>query len=165
MTLAIALSLSISGLLAFGVKGLNDNHKPTEPQVSDIDPDILLSETNRLREVAGARPLQVDERLNRSAQAKCDDMVERDYWSHKSPDGTYFQTLLEAQNVEFARAGENLLNGNTDAVGVVKAWSESPKHNKTMLDKRYTSVGFGVCESSDYLDKGGQVIVVQHLAV
>lgn len=129
------------------------------------NPSSLLNEVNRYRVEAGSRPLELEERLNSSAQTKCNDMVTNDYWSHVSPSGLVHNDLIVAAGVYFAKAGENLYFGSGSSTSTVKAWSESPEHNKNMLDPRFTHVGFGVCGSDDFQKKGQQTVVVQHLAV
>ena len=56
--------------------------------VGPPDAQEMLELVNQERAKVGAAPLKLDERLNASAQEKADDMQNRDYYGHISPDGT-----------------------------------------------------------------------------
>ncbi len=47
----------------------------------------LLISTNTERSSNGLPALSINDKLNQAAQAKANDMVARDYWSHNTPDG------------------------------------------------------------------------------
>lgn len=130
--------------------------------VNDIDLYSLWTLVNNERISAGLKPLSLNPQLDKSGQAKCDDMVARNYWSHNTPDGLEPWTFIEAENVNYYKAGENLAYGSADAQAVVNNWMLSPEHRANILDKSYTDVGYAKCISYNYLDQGPQVIVVQH---
>ena len=56
--------------------------------VGPPDAQEMLELVNEERAKVGAAPLKLDERLNASAQEKADDMQNRDYYGHVSPEGT-----------------------------------------------------------------------------
>lgn len=179
--LGIALSVVVSAyaLVAIGYNlALADNSKagktPNQPptvvkelEVSDIDPAILLSETNKHRVENGVAPLILNQKLNLSALTKCSDMVARDYWSHNTPDGQEPWIFITAAGYSYATAGENLGYGYPNASSVVNGWKASPEHNANLLNTRFTEVGFGICKSEKYTGAPGtdngspQVIIVQ----
>lgn len=136
-----------------------------------ITAQTMLDETNRLRVINGERPLILDTRLNTSAQAKCDDMEKRNYWSHNTPDGQ--EPWIFFKGIDYINAGENLAKeygsatGKADVQGnilttesIYTDWIESPEHKENLLDNRFTATGFGICgfASGDF----GTFMFVQH---
>src|SRR5688572_25275492 len=61
-----------------------------EPELFITHPEVpqLHELVNQERVKAGLSPLTIDERLTASSAAKCADMVAKNYWGHKSPDGS-----------------------------------------------------------------------------
>ena len=127
--------------------------------VPQVNLQELWQHTNEQRTAHGLTPLVLHPSLNESAQAKCDDMVARNYWSHNDPGGSEPWGFIK---VPYSNAGENLAYGFFNANNVVAGWMNSPSHKENLLTSFYTNVGFGICESENYVDTGHQVIVVQH---
>lgn len=135
---------------------------PPEPQVSDIDRDELLSLTNQNRTEHGRHNLRLNTKLNASAQAKCEDMAKRDYWSHNTPEGSKPWVFIDKYLDSPVHVGENLAYGMKSAEGVVNGWMISKPHKEALLHTNYTDVGFGVCKADQYQNEGLQLIIVQH---
>ena len=55
---------------------------------ADISKIILVDLTNKERESLGFSSLDSDTRLEEAARRKAQDMIDHDYFSHQSPDGT-----------------------------------------------------------------------------
>lgn len=106
----------------------------------------LLEVTNEQRKNQDVEPLQLDERLNKAATLKAQDMLARQYWSHVSPSGTTPWDWFKVSKYNYAYAGENLGKGFRSASGVVKAWMDSKEHRDNLLSKHYEDVGFAVVE-------------------
>lgn len=133
---------------------------PTKPvPVLQITAPSLLVETNEARAEDGLPALVKSPALEASANEKCQDMLSKQYWSHTGPDGTEPWQFI-ARHTTYARAGENLAYGFMTANAVVDGWMNSPGHKANILAP-FGRVGFGIC-SGDYMDKGKQIIVVQH---
>jgi len=54
---------------------------------TEVSTSGLLSSTNSQRASNGVGSLTVNGQLNSAAQAKANDMIARNYWSHTTPDG------------------------------------------------------------------------------
>src|SRR5262245_27999830 len=54
---------------------------------TDVTVSGLLGGTNNQRASNGLGGLHLNDKLNQAAQAKANDMVARNYWSHDTPDG------------------------------------------------------------------------------
>lgn len=108
----------------------------------------LLAEVNKRRAEVGVAPLQHSSELEATAQAKCDDMVARNYYNHVNPDGLQGVKIVEYELGWRGHYGENLMKEMTidDSAGsVFQAWNDSPSHKDIILDNRYTLTGFGIC--------------------
>ncbi len=130
------------------------------PYATQMSIDGLVQETNERRTAQAQKPLALNAQLTKAAQIKAQDMVERDYWSHNTPDGNAPWEFVNNAGYSYAKAGENLAYGFTDEDDVVGGWMNSPTHRANMLDANYQEVGFGFAESPDYVDSGPSTIVV-----
>lgn len=80
--------------------------------------------------------------LKTSAQLKSEDLVNRNYWSHDTPDGQAFHVLVY-QHGSYINVGENLAKGFKSADAVMQGWINSPAHNANVLDSRWIHIGVG----------------------
>src|SRR5688572_11912371 len=78
---------------------------------TDMSASGLLVATNGQRASNGAGNLQINSSLSNAAQAKANDMVAKNYWSHYGPDGTEPWTFITNAGYSYIRAGENLAYG------------------------------------------------------
>lgn len=167
IAISLAVIVSVSSLIAYD-KGKAVTVKEQRGSVSNLDftikppsVDDLFYFTNLNR----SQPLTLDERLNRSAQAKCEDMVAKNYWSHNAPDGTEPWVFIQKQVPHYQKAAENLaFNEGTDSEETVAAWMGSPGHRANIIDTKLRKVGFGICQSPSYsaANGGPATIIVQH---
>lgn len=127
---------------------------------SDLSASSLLISTNQARASAEELPLHPNPQLSAAAQAKADDMVARNYWSHDTPDGKQPWTFVAATGYNYQTAGENLAYGFADAGDVLKGWMSSTEHRANVLNIGYKDVGFGVASSPDFNGTGPEVVVV-----
>jgi len=124
----------------------------------------LLQSTNAQRATNARAALSNNSQLNQAAQAKAQDMVARDYWSHDTPDGKEPWVFIQNAGYKYAKAGENLAFGFNSESAVVNGWMNSQSHKDNLLDGVFTEVGFGTCLSDNFVNMGKQLIVVQHFA-
>jgi uncharacterized protein YkwD len=135
------------------------------PEKAQMDIQELLGATNKERESNNNSLLVNKDLLNKSAQAKCEDMVAKNYWSHNDPSGKEPWRFIDAAGYRYEASGENLAYGFWTSSEVVGGWMNSPTHRNNLLDPKYVDVGFGICISDNYLGAGKQTIVVQHLSI
>lgn len=129
-----------------------------------IDLDKLASLVNENRTTRQLNPLNRNSLLDKSAQAKCDDMVKKDYWSHNDPDGITPWQFFNDAGVEYRYAAENLAYGFNDAKSVDEGWINSESHKANILDGKLTNVGYAQCRYSSTSKEGEKTLVVQHFA-
>lgn len=120
----------------------------------------LLSATNAQRSANGVSSLTENSKLNAAAQAKANDMVTRDYWSHQTPDGKQPWVFITNAGYQYLSAGENLAYGFMTSSGTVTGWMNSPPHKANLLSVNFTEVGFGIANSPNYVGNGPQTVVV-----
>jgi hypothetical protein len=120
----------------------------------------LLDETNTQRIGNGAASLQLNSQLNQAAQAKANDMVAHNYWSHSSPDGKEPWWFISNTGYKYTTAGENLAYGFISSSATVTGWMNSPSHRANLLNNSFQEVGFGIANSPDYVSSGEQTVIV-----
>lgn len=133
-------------------------------QHTNIDSQSLLIETNNERSERGLGQLIANQQLTAAAQLKAQDMVARNYWSHRTPDGQDPWVFINDVSYVYQRAGENLAYGFRSSESTVLGWMQSQSHRENMLDPNYQEVGFGIAEAKDYLGNGEATIVVAFYA-
>lgn len=127
---------------------------------TNISPAGLLSATNSHRTSNGVAALSANSLLASAAQAKANDMVAKNYWSHVSPNGTQPWAFITAAGYNYAAAGENLAYGFMTSADTVNGWMNSPSHRANMLNNTFTEVGFGIANSENFIGTGKQTVVV-----
>lgn len=163
----LALAALLGGALAIRQEHVQKvipiQNQYVQASVSDIDTTELFNLTNHDRALNDVKPLTRNPLLDNSAQAKCDDMVARNYWDHLTPDGKEPWVFIDAQGIKFTQVGENLAVGFTNSQAVETGWLNSPGHKENIVRSSFTEVGFGVCYSADYVATGGpSLVVVEH---
>ncbi len=106
----------------------------------------VITRTNAERQKAGCPPVTNNKTLRSVALAHSEDMAERDYFSHTSPEGDGPDDRASAAGYD-AYSGENIALGYKSAEAVVKAWMESSGHRENILNCSSTEVGVGVADS------------------
>lgn len=170
-TIIVALVVGAGGGLwlktrldAQAAAGMAQEQAESKYDVGPPDAQEMLELVNQERAKVGVAPLRLDERLNASAQEKADDMQNRDYYDHKSPDSIEGYSLVFKHMQNRCRyASENLAKVSTadGKIGnsrfTIDNWMRSTKgHREAILDAKYSLVGFGISK------QGYDLIVVQH---
>lgn len=113
---------------------------------SDITINSLLDQTNQARIQAGESELVLNNKLDKAAYLKAQDMFEDQYWAHNAPDGTEPWKWFADVDYNYGEAGENLARDFTTTEAVMTAWLSSPKHKANILKSSYRDVGFAVVD-------------------
>ncbi|HVM90936.1 MAG TPA: CAP domain-containing protein [Verrucomicrobiae bacterium] len=117
-------------------------------QATAITPSAIVSLTNATRRDQRETPLTENALLDRAAQAKADDMVNRQYFAHEAPDGKTAMDLILAQGYQAKLAAENLAVRYTQAESVEEGWLLSPTHRENIVNPEYRDIGVGVAQGS-----------------
>ncbi len=89
------------------------------------------------------KPLRVDERLNRAAQAHAEDMRQRKYFSHHTPEGWSAADRADQAGYLWSLIGENIAWGQPTPESVVESWQKSLGHCENMMHANYQHMGLG----------------------
>ena len=102
---------------------------------------------NQTRSANNVSTLIRSPELDAIAEARAQDMKSRVYYAHKSPDGRYFNNLMDEKQLPYTFACENLnINETTDPDYFVKSWLNSPAHKDCMLRNGHTKAGYAVVD-------------------
>lgn len=104
----------------------------------------VLELTNNERTDRGLTSLTENNRLERAARAKAQDMFVEGYFAHTSPEGRAPWFFIDAAAYAYVYAGENLAIDYTDPVAVMDAWMKSPTHAENILTQQYRDIGIAV---------------------
>ncbi len=130
------------------------------PQVSQAafsDGD-MVSATNSIRQAQGLSPVESNQQLSSAAVAQANDMLQKNYFSHVSPDGTSPWSWVNQAGYQYTAIGENLADNFSDASDVVNAWLQSSTHRANLLNPNFQDVGVAVV--SGILDQHPTLLVV-----
>jgi len=133
---------------------------PNSAYFSAITGNRLVELMNQSRIENGLSPLAINNKLNESAYLKAQDILEKNYFAHTSPQGISPWYWLKQANYSYHYAGENLAIDFTDAETLYKAWLDSPSHRANILNPKYKEVGI-VALTGDFNGRK-TTIAVQH---
>ena len=133
---------------------------PTSKFLSSIMPEVLIDLTNRNREQIKMHYLEQNSLLAKAAQLKAEDMVSKEYFAHTSPEGTDPWHWFDIVGYDYIYAGENLAVNFFDSYEIDKAWMNSPKHMKNIINNNFNEIGIGMA-TGNY--KGRESIFVVQL--
>ena len=125
---------------------------------SNIAPEVqqLLDLVNQTRKNSGVKMLKLDSILMKISDAKVENMVNNNYFSHNSTTyGSPFD-MMKRYGVKYRAAGENIA-GNPTVKGAFDAWMKSEGHRKNILNRNFNYTGIGMAESKTY----GKIFVQQ----
>ncbi len=120
----------------------------------------LLQSTNDKRTQNGVSNLQNNSALNAAAQAKANDMIAQNYWSHTTPDGRQPWIFMDSAGYKYQKAGENLAYGFATSSDTINGWMNSQTHKDNMLDSGFSEVGFGFANGENFNNSGEETVVV-----
>jgi uncharacterized protein YkwD len=112
--------------------------------------------TNKQRVSDGLSSLAWHEPLAKVARAHSADMLARDFFGHRSPDGAGPGERLARQGLKLSAWAENLYeltNGPADpkavAASVFRGWMRSSGHRHNILGSRFRYIGIGAASRDD----------------
>lgn len=123
---------------------------------------ITLVNAERIKN--GLNPLKENVLLDKSAELKAKDMLERGYWSHNSPEGVETWVFFKKVGYPYTEAGENQAKNFYSVNSIISGWMFSPTHKENILKSVYEETGVGVVYPTinTNLFNIGEPVVVQH---
>lgn len=143
------------------VNGVSATQLQQNNNISSLKPQTALNEyenvvaalINNYRTDNGVNPIAFDGTLTYVAKLRSQDLMDRNYFSHYTPEGTTVFNLLRANNVSFSQGGENLAQAKPANIGTpeafLNAWANSPTHKSNMLRSSYNYIGVGMVSNGD----------------
>ncbi len=146
----LLLKASVAGYLFFIY--------PNLAKMSGAIQNEVYSLINVEREDNNTPPLALNGKLSEVAKKKAEDMIDRNYFAHKSPDGKMIWDMINRSEYPYLYVGENLAMNFTSADSVNKALMSSASHRKNILNPKYSDIGLAVV-SGDIDGKKTNVLV------
>jgi uncharacterized protein YkwD len=108
----------------------------------------IFSLINQERVKQGLGPLELDERLTRSARKHTQIMVQNDALSHQLDGEESLQLRVSDENMRCDRDGENIaLDGTIERAHLMLM--QSPPHRANILNSQFNAVGIGILKADE----------------
>jgi uncharacterized protein YkwD len=170
-----AVQLTLLGDLAYkqanGTEKVHSDSVPEQAQAAATQSGptdkerYLFKAINDQRAAAGLVPVKLSSALTDLARSRSNDMATRNYFSHTTPEGTNFLSMLGTRGIPYRFAGEILARNNYPdgqaAPTAMNSYLNSAPHKAIIMDGRYTLVGVGYAKSSSPFMHYFAVIFVQ----
>lgn len=109
----------------------------------------LFELANAARSQHGLAPLLWDEQLAEVARRHSQDMRDRGFFDHVSPEGKNHADRMWEAGISFRASAENIAAGFSEPIDVHREWMNSPGHRQNILGN-YRYLGIGVCFGGPY---------------
>ncbi len=138
----LALALLAEGALVANLMSRQSGHE----FLAAVIQSEIISLTNAERAKNKVAVVKENPLLDRSAQAKADNMAQLSYFSHNGPNGKTPWMWIDESGYNYQYAGENLAVRFVDSKDVVAGWMASPTHRANIIKPVYTDVGVGIAQ-------------------
>ena len=99
--------------------------------------------------------LNANQAINLVAQYRSQDMIDRDYFSHQTPEGKNINNILQEFGVMFAACGENIQYVSPPSWAnpelFFNSWMNSDLHRANILSGNFSQIGIGISNNNDRL--------------
>lgn len=140
--------LAVLTLVVFAILAFSSFHIQiiNSPNLASVVSRVLVDMTNTERARENIGLLSTNPLLTIAAQAKANDMAQKGYFAHNSPEGLTPWYWMKEAGYSFAYAGENLAVNFTDSADVEDGWMNSIKHRENILNKKFTEIGIATAQ-------------------
>lgn len=132
----IIIKMSVAGYLFFIY--------PNQAKMSELITKNVLELINIDRKNNNIGELISNPILNKVALSKAQDMIKKNYFAHKSPDGRSSWDFIDRSEYHYLFVGENLAMNFSSAQTAHKALMLSETHKKNILSDKYSDIGLAV---------------------
>ena len=123
--------------------------KPAPAGNSSYEAQVVTL-TNQERAKAGCPALTVDSRLTSAARGHSQDMANRNYFDHNTPEGVTPWTRITNAGYHFSSAAENIAEGQATPDAVMTAWMNSSGHRANILNCNLHNIGVGLAYNAKH---------------
>jgi len=120
-----------------------------DPVIDEAAEDMMLEMINEERKKAGVSVLEKDSSLRAIARLHSEDMFQRGYFSHVTPEQKTLADRLKDGGVKYIFSGENLALA-PDVGSAMKGLMNSEGHKKNILSDEYAKVGIGALDGRQF---------------
>lgn len=112
--------------------------------------DEIFTATNNERAKAGLQPLKRNNTANGYARSKSLEMLNLNYFDHKSPNNGYISDIAKRDGWKYSKIGENIYTmtgssaSSASGNAITASWMSSEGHRANILNSGYTDIGIGV---------------------
>jgi uncharacterized protein YkwD len=134
---------------AEGDGGCRASNRIPMPDALESARAATLCLLNRERAAHGLPALVMDARLTQASQLHSEDMGERDFYAHHSPDGVEPSARVYAQGLPpYGTTVAENIHWGTGYLGtpkeIMRDWMDSPGHRENILRPEVSLVGVGI---------------------
>lgn len=124
--------------------------RPVKDIAGSVNKTVILDMINNVRAKGckcgdtyyyPAAPITWNDKLEDAATKHSNDMWNRRYFSHISPEGTKPGTRIDNAGYTWSAFGENIAYGYKTEKEVVEGWIKSPGHCKNIMNKNFKETG------------------------
>ena len=112
--------------------------------LSAVITGVLIDITNTNRLSQNLTVLKENPTLAYAAQLKANDMAEKGYFAHNSPEGKSPWYWFSEGGYNFLYAGENLAVNFSESEDVVRAWMNSEGPRANIMNDKFTEIGIAM---------------------
>ncbi|MBQ8015494.1 MAG: hypothetical protein IJ264_04830 [Clostridia bacterium] len=136
---------SISGGRAYALWAKIDGFAYVPEKFRDVSGQerLIFHLANSLRALNGVSPLQYSDSAANCARLHCEDMINREYFAHDTPEGITPAERMKQSGIDYSSCGENIASGFDSPFHFTDGWYNSSGHRKNILDKSYKYLGVG----------------------
>jgi uncharacterized protein YkwD len=121
-----------------------------ETRATTLSTDKIIELTNKYRAANNLPPLTQNTLLTSAADTRTNDMFQKQYFDHVSPNGTTPSDVVLKTGYDYSVSGENIALGDfTSEQDLVDAWYASPGHRANILNPQYSQIGVSA-QINDY---------------
>lgn len=132
-----------------------ENNNSIDNTGSESFAAALLYMINTARQGNGLPALNANQAINAVAQYRSQDMTDRDYFSHQTPEGKNINNILCEFGVMFAACGENIQYASPPSWAnpelFFNSWMDSDLHRANILSGNFSQIGIGISNNNDRL--------------
>jgi uncharacterized protein YkwD len=92
------------------------------------------------RHMGPAAPVHWNGSLYSAAASHSLDMAKRNYFEHRSPDGSDVGSRATDSSYHWRALGENIAGGDRSVAQAMQSWLDSAEHCENMLDPRFSDI-------------------------
>lgn len=152
--------IALLAVFIFNLAFLLNSYVTRHPGLlSAVITSVLIDLTNSNRLGQNISPLVENPTLAYAAQLKANDMADKGYFAHNSPDGKTPWHWFKEGGYEFLYAGENLAVNFNESSEVVLAWMNSEGHKANIMNDKFTEIGIAMAPG--YYNGRESIYVVQ----